>query len=265
MKTEKSRRRSHQVNEDHYLFTEFSFMEDKKIKVFVIADGMGGLSNGEKAARSAIIGFSKAFFGNLVHLYLDADDDRFSICYFADRMGNAVKEAIKSANAEVCKTTDSSVATGSTLSVVCVVDDYAVVANIGDSPVYLYREKAKEIMLVSKLQTKAELDVAAGKYEPYSQDYYKNEHYLSHSLGEYMDLADEDIYCRIIGKLENRDVFLAGSDGAFGRMQKEELFELIEGYTKEDEGFILTQLLDMAKIDKDDDQAAILYIMDKGE
>lgn len=181
--------------------------------------------------------------------------------YFADKMEGIVKEAIREANSAVCRNTAPYIASGTTLSVVCLVGGYGIVANVGDSPVFFYRAKTRELKLVSKLQTIAEMEVAAGKYERYSQEYYANDHYLYNSLGEHLTLDDMDIACNQIGKLSEGDVFLIGSDGAFGRLEEYELLELLESCEVEDESFFLSQLFELARADKDDDQTAILYVV----
>ncbi|GFI51708.1 serine/threonine phosphatase stp [Lachnospiraceae bacterium] len=259
--TEKSRLSTHLKNEDSFFFSEFTFMEDVKIQVLAVADGMGGLKDGDKTSRNAIQGFLKAFYEKMINIYIGQSTESFSMLYFADKLTNILKESIKSANTEVCKSFVSDGETGTTLSVVCIVDGYAVVANVGDSPVYLYRAKSRKLQLISQLQTRAELEVVSGKYERYSSDYYVNDRYLYNSLGEYFEIGDENIYTGVIGKLEKNDMLLVGSDGAFGRLQDAELLELIDGCAEEEEGYILPQLFGLARMDKQDDQTGILYIV----
>lgn len=260
-RSEKSR--NHPVNEDRYLFTEFTFMEDQKIRVLVIADGMGGLSDGEIAAGNAVLGFSKACFEKMAETYLHADAESFSMINFADRLEEIVREAIVKANHAVCKGADPYAATGTTISVVCMTGSYAVTANVGDSPVYLYRGRSRELKLVSKLHNKAELDVSSGRYERYSAQYYENDNIVYHSLGEHTQLSPEEISSCVIGRLEAGDMFLIGSDGAFGRMQESEIQQLLDGCRKEEEGFLLIHLFKAARMDKEDDQTAMLYVVNE--
>lgn len=257
--TEKSRVSSHKVNQDRYLFSEYIFNEDIPIRLAIVADGMGGLEDGEKAAANAVKGFLRAFYEQTAEMYLDSEMDEFSMVYFADKMEEIIKSAICAGNKEVCKNSSVLRPTGTTLSVVCIVEDYAVAANVGDSPIYFYRAKEKKLKLVSKLQTQAELDVEAGIYKRYSQKYYEREHIIYNSLGQYSEL--EDIYSYKIGRLELGDCFLIGSDGAFGRLKNVEILELMEICTGESEGFLLPQLFGQARMDKNDDQTAIFYVV----
>lgn len=259
--TEKSTARNHVVNEDRYLFTEYIFNEDKPIHLLIVADGMGGLEDGEQASMNAVRGFSKAFYEKVVDVYMCGHMESFSLSYFADKVEWAVREAMHSANAEVLKNSDVLKPSGATISVVCIIDRCAVCANIGDSPIYFYRSKKRKLKLVSKLQTQAELDVEAGVYERYSSSYYAKDNILYHSLGQYSKMDEEDIYTYQIGGLQKGDIFLVGSDGAFGRIQEYELLELLEDCSEDDEEFILEELFDMARMDKNDDQTAIFYVV----
>lgn len=260
-RTEKSRVSSHLKNEDSFLFSEFRFMEDVRIQAMAVADGMGGLKDGDKTSRNAISGFFKAFYDKIADAYVGQDAESFSMAYFADRMTEIVKESVKAANTEVCRNITCRGETGTTLSVVCIVDGYAVVANVGDSPIFLYRAKSRELKLVSELQTRAELEAESGKYARYSSEYYANDRYLYNSMGEYVELGDENIYIRVIGRLAKNDMLLVGSDGAFGRLQAAEILELVDGCTEEEEDFILPQLFGLARMDKQDDQTGILYVV----
>ena len=251
---------SHKVNEDRYLFTEFSFMEDKKIRLMIIADGMGGLEDGQIAAQNGVTGFVEAFYQEIMNCYMDTDMDGFSLKYAVHDVEDAMIRALQSANDRVCENADYMKPTGSTLSAVCIFEDFAIVINVGDSPVYFYRDAKKQMKLVSVLQTKAEQDVFKGLYERYSEEYYANDHRIYCSLGQYGDLAPEDICVTSIGKLKPGDLFLLGSDGAFGRMSEAEIKELLEYCADGAEGFILAKLFDRAREDKYDDQTAILYI-----
>lgn len=259
--TEKSKISSHKINQDRYLFSEYVFNEDIPIRLLLVADGMGGLEDGEKAAGNAVKGFLKAFYEKTVELYLESEMDCFSVAYFIDKVEELIKKAIQEANKEVCKNNSIFRPTGTTISVVCIVGSYAVSANVGDSPVYFYRSKTRSLKLVSTLQTQAELDVEEGICERYSQKYYEKEHIIYNNLGQYSELAEEDICCCKIGHLEQGDCFLIGSDGAFGRMQDIEILELLEECIDEEEGFMLHQLFELARMDKNDDQTAIFYIV----
>lgn len=265
--TEKSHIRTHKFNEDHCLFTEFSFMGDKKIVLMVVADGMGGLEDGQIASENAVIGFTQACYQELMSCYLkNRHMDGFSLEYAVHDVEDAMIRAMQAANDRVCEKADPMRQTGTTLSAVCVVEgQFAVVINIGDSPVYFYRKAKDKLQLVSKLQTQAEQDVEVGLYERYSPEYYENDHRIYASLGAYSELEPDEMYVCSIGKLKCGDLFLLGSDGAFGRLLEEEIQKFTDYCARGDEGFVLSKLFSRARKDKDDDQTAILFICEDEE
>ncbi len=264
--TEKKMGIGNRQNEDHYMFSEYKFMNDKKIQLLIVADGMGGLDDGEKASFDAVRGFLSSFYGKIVEVYMNhAYVDGFSLEYTMNEIEDVMVQAIQHANKVVCQGADLIKETGSTISAVCVLENYAVIANVGDSPVYFYRKNKGRLTLVSTLQTGAEQDVENGLYERYSPSYYDNEHKIYCSLGQYSNLSEENICISCVGQLQQGDIILMGSDGAFGRMFEDEILELIVDCPKEEEGFILGELFDRAILDKNDDQTAILYIVAEEE
>lgn len=255
-RTEKSKSESHSKNEDCFFCCEYSFLNDEKIKVIEIADGMGGLTNGEKASSDVIYSFNRAFQDALFQEYWTHIGEEFSITYHAELLKEIVCEAIQKANAYVCEEADRYVDTGTTISVVVISNGYAIVANVGDSPVYFYRAETDDLTLVSTLHTRAEQDVACGMYRRYSERYFENDHRIYRCIGRTSELPKEEISINIIEKLRDGDMFLAGSDGAFGRLKEEEITEII---TKDKKSMVLKELFLKGRAQKNDDQTAILY------
>ena len=167
-RTEKSKDIFHEVNEDHFMIAEYSLMNDETLTLLVVTDGMGGLMDGDKASYYAIKGFMKSIYEKVLDLYLEEDNENFSLTHYIDRLQAVIKAAIKDANTMVCDSADPFSEIGTTISVVAILGGCAVVANTGDSPVYYYRQQTDEFSLVSQLHTRAELNVHEGKYKRYS-------------------------------------------------------------------------------------------------
>ncbi len=255
-RSEKSRDKEHKVNEDCYIYTEYCFMNDERIKILAVADGMGGLSDGEKASFHAVEGFSKEFYRLVLNSYMTSQYDNFSMTHYADRLEEIIKNAFCEANRNVCKNANPFVETGTTLSVVVILSDYALVANVGDSPVYYYNSYTDEFKMVSKIHTRAEKNVEMGIYDRYSKEYYANSHIVYKSLGEKEELNENDIYVNTIGYIREKDMFILGTDGAFGLLKEGEIFRV----TKETKySQALKNLFSEARVDKNDDQTAIMY------
>ena len=261
-KTVKSRR--HNVNEDRMMFSEYTFMRNFTIRLMVVADGMGGLEHGDQASHNALTGFLESFYTETIREYTAAQRKGYSLRHDIDKVREVMVKSVKEANRRVCRGADRLEETGSTISAVCVVDDYAVVVNVGDSPIYYYDSWQEELTLISRLQTEAELRAENGEYERYSREYYADEHRLTNYLGGFEDLEEEDIGVYPIDDLKPGDVILLGSDGSFGRMSEDTIGVELEESLKdgvEGESVFLKTLFHIARMDKDDDQTAIMYIV----
>ena len=71
----------HRVNEDCYMHVQYYMMNDAKINVLAVADGMGGLSNGETASRSAVAGALESVHRELLRRYQDSRGKNFSMTH----------------------------------------------------------------------------------------------------------------------------------------------------------------------------------------
>lgn len=255
-RTEKSADLRHKRNEDCYMHVQYRMMNDEKINVLVVADGMGGLEDGENASRHAVTGVLAGLHERLLLRYQAASSPYFSITHYVNELEAIMREAFQKANRTVCELAEDCLETGTTLSVVLHVGECAVAANIGDSPVYYYSDREKELSLIAKLQTKAELDAQAGLYERFSEEYYKHAHILLQNLGGYAQLPPESVNVEVLEGVRENDMFLLGSDGAFGRLPISEIRQMLEAG---DGDLILRKIFFEAKKDKNDDQTAILY------
>ena len=254
--TDKSSDEKHKVNQDRFFYSSSSFFGDEDITILVIADGMGGLSNGELAAEKGIKSFIDCYYNKIIELYHSVDVYTFSITYKLELLKEILLDSVIKANEEVCNNCTPYEEMGTTLSVVCIVRDYAFVLNVGDSPVYLYRNREEKIELVSKIMTKAEKKVEDGEYSRGSKEYYSDSHLIYCSLGRYETLTEEDIYINSIGRLQPGDSIILGSDGAFGRLNEYDILEYFEEW--ENGGSFLKKMINHARNQVDDDATAII-------
>ena len=260
--------REHAGNEDRLMFSEYTFMGDVTIRLIVITDGMGGMKNGDRASRNALTGFLEGFYCQIMKAYMKPEMMEYSLTYDIQKVQKAMVESVKAANRSVLRGADRLEETGSTISAVCIVDDFAVAANVGDSPIYYYDSRKEMLTLKSWLQTEAEYRAENGEYERYSKEYYADDHRLRIYLGRFQELGEKQIGVYTIGKLKPGDVILLGSDGSFGRMSEDtiglELSESLQG-GEEKERFFLDNLFQLARADKEDDQTAFVYIVEDEE
>jgi PPM family protein phosphatase len=126
--TDKGRVRS--TNEDHFAI-------DERLRLVVVADGMGGHNAGEVASHVAV--------DTIVEFVADARDPTFDTWPFGfDRtlsdIGNVLRTAVHLANIrvlEVAGTTEDYAGMGTTVVAALVGDDRVAVAHVGDSRLYL--------------------------------------------------------------------------------------------------------------------------------
>ena len=114
-------------------------MIDEDLSVFVVADGMGGHRHGEVAAELVC---------KTIKYYLECSQDRsdvswpFGYNFELSLDGNRLVTAIQLANRHVWRRADQDpecAGMGSTIAAALMDNSSAVVANVGDSRVYLYR------------------------------------------------------------------------------------------------------------------------------
>lgn len=116
---------------------EDAYLDDARLGLFAVADGMGGYEGGEVASDLAV----KAMRGFYARL---ASDDNATWPFGLDpALGldeNALAVAIRLADSEVAaRKTGRLASMGSTVAAVAVRDGRAVIGHVGDSRVYLLR------------------------------------------------------------------------------------------------------------------------------
>jgi protein phosphatase len=115
-------------------------LADHSLGLFVVADGMGGHKHGEKAAELAI---------DTMKFYLESSRDRFDITwpfgynYELSIDANRLSTGIQLANRHVwnyAETSSEFAGMGTTIAAVLLGSENAVVGNVGDSRVYIFRD-----------------------------------------------------------------------------------------------------------------------------
>ncbi len=166
--------------------------------LFVVADGMGGHAGGDVASSLAI-----ARLQSLDHPYSSPPE--------AER---ALRDAIADSAAELVDTVavrPELAGMGTTVSALVMVDDYAVIAHIGDSRIYLYRDDT--LTQITTDHTFVQRLVDSGRITPEEARYHPRRSVLMRVLGD-MDLDPElDTF---IMPTQAGDRWLLCSDGLSG-------------------------------------------------
>jgi protein phosphatase len=166
--------------------------------LFVVADGMGGHAGGDVASSLAI------------HR-LEALDRPYESTAAAER---ALRDAIADTAAELIETVHvrpELAGMGTTVSALIMVDEYAVIAHIGDSRIYLFRDGA--LTQITTDHTFVQRLVDSGRITPEEARYHPRRSVLMRVLGDMDPDPELDTF---IMPTQPGDRWLLCSDGLSG-------------------------------------------------
>jgi PPM family protein phosphatase len=183
---------------------------DESMGLFVVADGMGGHAHGDVAAQVALTS---------IQFYIESSRDRFDVSwpfgYSFDVSidANRVITGIQLANRQVRQQAlqeAGSEGMGTTVAAVLVDESRAVVANVGDSRAYLYRQGCLKQLTVD--DTWVESMAAQGLLDSADIKNHPMKNMLLQAAG-----SKERLQVHIHEhEMEAADVFLLSSDGLHG-------------------------------------------------
>lgn len=185
--------------------------EQSEMLYAIVADGMGGHKAGKTASETTVNAVAEA----LASLTTDEIDER-KIC-----------EIIKAANQRVYNLAKENVdmaQMGSTLALAVVLDKKAIVANVGDSRVYLFRNK--ELKQITKDHSYVQTMVDSGKLTPDEADKHPLKNVITKAIG--MQEIDPDIF---MADFKEGDILLLCSDGLTRHFRDTEIATELERCT----------------------------------
>lgn len=166
--------------------------------LFVVADGMGGHAGGDVASSLAV---------NRLKLI----DEAFATPADAEL---ALRDAITDTAAELIETValkPELAGMGTTVTALMMVDEFAVVAHIGDSRLYLYRDGA--LTQITTDHTFVQRLVDSGRITPEEARYHPRRSVLMRVLGDMSDSPELDTF---VMPTQPGDRWLLCSDGLSG-------------------------------------------------
>ena len=218
--TKKNKRR---MNQDYHLYMEYRINHEAQIRAIAVADGMGGLACGEIASVMAVekwilklqkMTLSREFLGRTLNEQIEQ----------LRRFSSSVVQEI---NEEVYQElSDRGVKGGTTLTTGILYWDTLIFSNCGDSPAYYYKRKEQSFYKISREQNAAEEMVLEGRVKKYSLEYWKHKNMLTDYIGKYRQA--NPYVCMM--PFDKGDCLLLGSDGAFGRLNENEVGKIIKDY-----------------------------------
>lgn len=193
--------------------------------VFVVCDGMGGHVGGKHASTIAV----KSIID-----YLKKEKYPQPI--------QALNEALQFANMQILGYANEHPelkGMGTTACIVLLQDSEAYIAHVGDSRIYLYLGKEKELHRITKDHSYVQTLVDAGQITDEEAEHHPNKNRILKALGIKPELAPS--FNRVLPK--NGDVFLICSDGLSGMIPDSTIKDvLVQNTSIEHKGEILVTL-----------------------
>ncbi len=241
-------------NEDSVLFIQLSGLLagttalGPELGLFAVADGIGGHDRGEIASCRV-----------LQHLAAAVMDRVFKRLILTGRgadeawLARALRECILAANGELLALQRANHSDmGTTLTAALIADGRAIVANVGDSRTYLWRDEALEQItrdhsLVASL-------VAAGRLEPEAVYTHDQKAMIYRSVGEADDLSVDTFALA----LRPGDRLVLCSDGLWEMVRDEGLAAVLRAET--DPQAVCDRLVDDANRAGGEDNISVLVV-----
>lgn len=201
--------RERQVNEDYFYISP----EDSFLKVYIIADGMGGYNAGEVASKLATNAVK-----SYIYKYLDSKENS------REQIVKLLTDAIEYANTVVYNASISKKelnGMGTTLDVCLIYNNKVYVGHIGDSRVYRIRQNFMRKITKdhSYVQTLIE-DGTITKEEAFS---HPKKNMLTKALG-CAEKVEPDIYVKTF---IDGDILLMTTDGLTNMIKEDEICRII--------------------------------------
>jgi serine/threonine protein phosphatase PrpC len=245
--TDVGRKRDH--NED-------SFLIDEDLKLFVVADGMGGHAGGGTASRIAVETIDtelrqvRSSQGSVLEASTPLQD-------------SPVPEAIRAAVERACmaiyskaQEDDRLKGMGTTVISLLMKDEQAFFAHVGDSRAYLVRGDL--IQQISEDHSLVNEQIKAGMITPEEAKHSKYKNIITRSVG-----FEEEVQVDVMGLLsEPGDVFILCSDGLANMMEDTEILEVVRHVPLTD---VPKTLVDLANERGGDDNITVVAVQVQAE
>lgn len=224
------------VNQDYVFRTENEI--GKLPNLFIVADGMGGHKAGDYASRCCV--------ETVVHYIENAHEETYiSVLNGAIQHANAVliQKATEDSNYE---------GMGTTFVAATIRDQRMIVANVGDSRLYVIND---EIRQITKDHSLVELMVQNGELRREDVRFHPNKNVITRAIGAgavvNADFFELDLNCG--------DVVLLCSDGLSNMLDDDKMFEIVTN-NSHDLKKAASMLVDQANENGGKDNIAVIMI-----
>lgn len=192
------------ANEDYY-----GSFEIKDLKIFIVSDGMGGYKGGSTASHIAV---------NTIKNYFEQNSQNIK------DISEAIKEALNQADLKIKQKADEDIELkdmGATAVVLLIKNELAYTAHIGDSRIYLIRDR--EIKKLTKDHSLVQQMLDGGLISEELAKTHPNRNVITHSLG-YGGKSDVELHQPF--QLFKNDILILCTDGLTGHAEDFEIKEI---------------------------------------
>lgn len=227
------------INEDSIYVPE----EDLGIKVYILADGMGGYRGGDVASQLAVTAV-RSYIKNNYEITFEDKDDILSLVNGAIEYANMVVS-------EKAKTDKKLNQMGSTLEVLLIIKNNAYIGHVGDSRIYMIRDRK-----INKLTTDhsyIQKLIKDGKITKEESTTHPDKNMITKAIGTEIVVEAELIH----RKLNKNDILILCSDGLSNLVSDNEILEIVLDSFDED---IAEKLIDKANALGGTDNISVIVI-----
>ena len=218
-----------------------SFLIDKDINLYAVADGMGGHKNGAVASKTAI---------ETLHLSVK---ETLSQKNFSPEI--ALKEAFEKANHEVYSKNQSDIGNledmGTTLVAALIWEKEIFFANVGDSRAYLFRQP--NLWRITEDHSILNDRIKKGLIDEANMDLIVDSNVITRSIG-FIPNVQVDTFQR---EIQKKDLFMLCSDGLTSMIKDKDIAETIENYS---EDVLVDRLIDKSLDAGGNDNVSVVVI-----